>query len=97
MGMKMPQVKSCSVDNCAYNTKHACHAMAITIGEPGGDPACDTFFTAERHGGVMDMMAGVGACKTDECSFNKDYECTASNIQVGMKHNQPDCLTYQPR
>jgi hypothetical protein len=97
MGTKMPQVKGCSVDNCAYNTKHACHAMAVTIGEPGGDPACDTFFEADRHGGVMDMIAGVGACKTAGCSFNRDYECTASNIQVGMKHNQPDCLTYRHR
>jgi len=97
MGMKMPQVQQCSVDNCAYNQKHACHAMAITVGEPAGDPACDTFFEAARHGGVKDMTAGVGACKTSDCKFNQDYECTANNVMIGMQHNQPDCLTYTHR
>ncbi|WP_244432514.1 DUF1540 domain-containing protein [Desulfocurvibacter africanus] len=37
------------------------------------------------------------ACKSFDCSFNRDYECTASSIQVGMKQSQPDCLTFQRR
>ena len=65
------------------------HAMAITVGEPAGDPACDTFFTADRHDGVMDMTAGVAACKSAECKFNTDFECSASNITVGMHEGQP--------
>lgn len=97
MEIKMSPVKACSVDNCAYNGQHACHALAITIGEPGGDAACDTFFEAARHGGVREATAGVGACKSADCKFNQDYECSAMNIQVGMQHNQPDCLTYQVR
>ncbi len=97
MGMKMPKVMECSVESCAYNTMKSCHAMAITVGEPQGDPACDTFFTAEKHGGVMDMTAGVGACKSAECKFNTDYECTATSIMVGMHEGHPDCLTYQVR
>ncbi len=97
MGMEMPKVMECSVENCAYNTKQTCHAMAITVGEPAGDPACDTFFTADRHGGVMDMTAGVGACKSAECKFNTDFECSALSITVGMHENQPDCLTYETR
>jgi len=95
MGMEMPKVLKCSVSDCAYNAKKACHAMAITVGEPQGDPACDTFFTSDRHGGVMDMTAGVGACKTSDCKFNEDFECMASNIKVGMKKGQPDCLTFK--
>ena len=94
MGMKMPKVKGCTVENCAYNTEKSCHAMAITVGEPAGDPACDTFFSADRHGGVMDMIAAVGACKSADCKFNRDYECSATNITVGMQKGQPDCLTF---
>ena len=97
MGMKMPKVTGCSVENCAYNTEKICHALAITVGDPAGDPACDTFFTAEQHGGVMDTTAGVGACKLAECKFNKDYECSAASISVGMQEGQPDCITYEAR
>ena len=95
--MEMPKVMDCSVSNCAYNTSQACHAMAITIGEPKSDPVCDTYFESEIHGGVKDMTAGVGACKSDDCQFNSDFECMASNIRVGYKENQPDCLTFQKR
>ena len=97
MAMKMPKVTECSVAGCAYNTSQSCHAMAITIGEPAGDPACDTYFTAARHGGVMDATAGVGACKSADCRFNKDYECSAAGIMVGMKQGEPDCLTFAAR
>jgi hypothetical protein len=93
--MKMPKVMDCSVSDCAYNAEKACHAMAITIGDNPNQPVCDTFFKSSAHGGVKDMTAGVGACKTADCSFNKDFECTASNIHVGMKGGEPDCLTYK--
>jgi hypothetical protein len=97
MPMQMPKVKDCTVSNCAYNKAKACHAMAITIGENPDSPVCDTFFESSAHGGVNDVTAGVGACKTEDCSFNKEFECTASDIQVGMKSGQPDCLTYKKR
>ena len=95
--MEMPKVLDCSVTNCAYNSKKACHAMAITIGETEKDPACDTFFTSQVHGGVKEATAGVGACKTSECQFNKDFECAAPNIHVGLKGTQVDCLTFKTR
>jgi hypothetical protein len=95
MEMNMPKVAACSVESCAYNTKKSCHALAITVGEPGGDPACDTFFEADQHGGAMDMTAGVGACKLGDCKFNKNYECVASSITVEMQIGQPNCMTYQ--
>ena len=50
---------------------------------------------AEPHGGVMDMTAGVGACKSGDCKFNKDYECVASSITVEMQKEHPDCMTYE--
>lgn len=97
MAMEMPKVMDCSVSDCAYNANKACHAMAITIGEDPDEPICDTFFESSTHGGVKDITAGVGACKSYECSYNEDYECTASNIHVGMKEDQPDCLTFEKR
>jgi len=95
MGMKMAKVTECSVGNCAYNSQQTCHAMAITVGEPAGDPACDTYFTSDRNGGVMDMTAGVGACKSSACKFNTNFACSASSIMVGMHKGQPDCLTFE--
>jgi len=50
---------------------------------------------ADQHGGVMDLTAGVGACKLDDCKFNKYYECVASSITVEMQKGQPDCMTYK--
>lgn len=97
MKISMPPVKHCSVANCAYNSQNACRALAITVGDPGGPPACDTFFTSSHHGGVKDATAGVGACKTETCKFNTDYECSAPSISIGLQHNEPDCLTFQHR
>jgi len=96
MPMKMPKVMDCSVGDCAYNDKKACHAMAVTIGE-ASDPMCDTFFKSTTPGGVKDMTAGVGACKVSECRHNEHFECAAGNIHVGFKHNHPDCLTFEAR
>lgn len=97
MKISMPPVKQCAVEKCAYNSQHACHALAITVGDPGGPPACDTFFTSSRQGGVKDATAGVGACKTETCKFNTDFECSASSVSIGLHHNEPDCLTFQKR
>lgn len=93
--MEMPKVLDCTVTGCAYNNNDECHAMAITIGDPTNTPACDTFFEAERHGGVKDMTAGVGACKCSGCGHNKDYECSADEIHVAMNGNRPDCMTFE--
>lgn len=95
MAMKMPKVMECEVENCAYNANKGCHALAITVGDPEGEPSCDTFFTAEKPGGVKDMTAGVGACKLGECKFNKDFECSADSITVGWQRGQADCMTYE--
>lgn len=95
MPMKMPKVMDCTVSDCAYNSAKACHAMAITVGDNPNLPICDTYLQSSIHGGVKDMTAGVGACKTAVCSFNKDFECSAPNIHVGKKQGVPDCLTFR--
>ena len=88
----MPEVAKCVVSQCAYNANDACHARAITIGE-GSDPDCDTFFDNASHTSSS-RTAGVGACKIDDCSHNRDFECTADSIQVGSKGSSVNCLTY---
>lgn len=97
MAAKMPTVSDCSASECAYNTHQTCHALAITIGESPQDPACDTYFESSTHGGVKDATAGVGACKSSDCQFNQDFECTAASIHVGYRGNQVDCLTFEAR
>jgi hypothetical protein len=97
MAMKMPEVSECSVTSCAYNTDENCHALAITVGDDVDDPTCDTFFETDMNGGVQDVIAGVGACKVSECQYNDALECSASSIQVGLREDQVDCLTYEPR
>jgi hypothetical protein len=97
MASKMPKVSDCSATECAYNTDQTCHALAITVGESPQDPACDTYFESSTHGGVKDAIAGVGACKTADCQYNKEFECSAPQIQVGYRGNQVDCLTFEMR
>lgn len=97
MATKMPQVKDCTISDCAYNSKKTCHAMAITIGDKPDDPVCDTYFHSEVHGGISNLTAGVGACKTSGCSYNRDFECAAPAIHVGLKGAHPDCLTFESR
>ncbi|MEW5943760.1 MAG: DUF1540 domain-containing protein [Pseudomonadota bacterium] len=96
--MLMPQVSSCAVEECAYNTHSICHAMAITIGDGVGVHAmCDTFFRTSLFGGAKDQVGGVGACKVSACRFNEDLECMAESVQVGYDRDHADCLTFAKR
>jgi hypothetical protein len=90
--IKMPIVSECAIAECAYNSKMACHAIAITIGD-GDHPMCDTFFKSSIHGGIKDT-AGVGACKVSACSHNMEFECSATSIRVGHEGSMGKCLTF---
>lgn len=94
--MKMPKVKECQVERCAYNQGKMCHALAITVGDDD-EPRCDTFFENAEKGGERSGSAGVGACKVATCEHNQGFECHASAIQVGMMHDEAECLTFEPR
>jgi hypothetical protein len=95
--MDMPKVAECSVTSCAYNESKKCHTMAITVGEEPSSPICDTFVQSSAKGGSKELMAGVGACKAADCDYNQKLECTAPNINVGMKGQEADCLTFKTR
>lgn len=93
--MEMPPVKMCSVENCAFNTGKACHALGITIGSPKA-ALCDTFTETGVHVGHATEMAGVGACKMEECRFNEGLYCTAESIEVRKTNQGAICATYDP-
>jgi hypothetical protein len=93
--VEMPEVRDCSAKSCAYNTSGACHAKAITVGN-SATPGCATFFEVNAHVGNVQLQAGVGACKVVGCRFNKDFECTAESISVGVAGNGVRCMTFQP-
>lgn len=93
--MNMTKISECDVQECAYNTANQCHALAITVGDMA-HPRCDTFLTAQQHGGDPNTFGQVGACKVSVCKFNKSFECSAPNIHVGHhKKDCADCLTFQ--
>lgn len=95
MAKEMPKVIDCEATQCIYNKDKQCHTPAITVGDE--EPCCDTFFTTKNKGGYQDIVGSVGACKVQDCEYNKSFECTASGIHVIMNIDHPDCGTYEPK
>jgi hypothetical protein len=91
----MVKIMDCSVSDCAYNVNKQCHTMAITVGSEC--PMCDTYSSGKEKGGMMDMIGGVGACRKNDCVFNKSLECSANGIHVGKHGGHADCETYKER
>ncbi|RJQ53854.1 MAG: DUF1540 domain-containing protein [Nitrospiraceae bacterium] len=94
--MSMSRISACEVSDCSYNTDKKCHTMAITVGDMSC-AMCDTFTKTGMKGGDPGTIGGVGACRADNCKFNKSLECTANNILVGMHSNHADCKTFTAR
>lgn len=96
MAMKMPRISQCEVESCSYNSKKACHAMAITVGDGNKHPLCDTMVEAGHKGGAS-ASGQVGACKEEDCRYNEALECTAKSIAVEGHEGCADCATYSAR
>jgi len=96
MDMRMAKVKGCDAEECAYNIKNKCHAIAITVGGKS-IPKCDTLVIAAKQGGLLNMTAGVGACKVENCQFNKSFMCIAKSIRVKVNTLLPECVTFKER
>ncbi len=92
--MDMSKISKCSVEQCCYNKGQQCHALAITVGD-SDDPRCDTFMPASSKGGDATTTGKVGACKVGVCRFNESLECSAGQIEVGVKSNMAYCLTFE--
>lgn len=93
--MEMPVVDSCAVTDRAYNGDHACHALAITVGDVR-HARCDAFLGVSAKGGDPAATGHVGACKMSGCQHNVRFECQAPAITIGSEQSQADCLTYAP-
>ncbi|MEJ2852680.1 MULTISPECIES: DUF1540 domain-containing protein [unclassified Saccharothrix] len=95
---EMPHVSECTVAGCSYN-HDGCHAFAITVSGHNGAADCGTFIPLSRKGGLDRVIAQVGACSRTDCRYNKDLECSASDIRVGPGEggHAANCLTYSPR
>jgi hypothetical protein len=91
----MPQVSSCNAATCSFNKDNKCHALAITVGDKHA-ARCDTFWHNGKHAGDVEEIAGVGACKMEDCEFNEGLYCTASIITVEQSPHGPICITYSP-
>ena len=89
---QMAPITECLMAECAYNTKHDCHAFAITV--HSGDSACSTFLPMPAHGGLDTFVAKVGACQRQECMHNADLVCTADGVRVGAGGGTARCLTF---
>ena len=94
--MQMPKITECQVKQCAYNNNSQCHALAVTVGG-GLDHVCDTFFEYSGQGGDPNTTGSVGACRCTNCSNNQSLECQASEISVGWKGTDPNCLAFRPK
>ena len=94
--LDMPIVSECLASECAYNVNMNCHARAITVGN-SLHAGCDTFFPGTDHTNAVHRTAGVGACKSQACQFNEDFECMADHVTIAHKGREVNCMTYTPR
>ena len=96
--MEMPKVMECGAADCAYNSNHQCHALAINV-STGSHARCNTYLAVAEKGGDSQTMGKVGACQVSECIHNDRLECMASEgIKIGYSHGQEiNCLTFLAR
>lgn len=91
----MPNVRSCTVLECAYNENEHCHAGAITVDSP--EPLCGTYFKSQAKGGLDESTGMVGACKNSVCVHNASLECAASGIDVSWHTDHATCDTFSAK
>ncbi len=92
----MPEIEECEAEDCSFNANGNCHAIAINVGGIGDEcPSCDTYINVVDKGGIQNVIAGVGACKVQDCTHNKMLECTAKSVSIKLHAQHADCATYK--
>ncbi len=92
--MDMSRINECKVALCSYNEEKRCRAIAITVGN-SSKALCDTFVNTVKKGGVKGLIGGVGACKSQNCKFNRELECCSDNgIEISTVGGHPHCTTF---
>ena len=78
-----------------------CGNATCDVGENGNSCAadCGTLIPLSTTGGLVTVVAQVGACSRTDCVHNSSLECTAQSVRVGPGEgsHHANCLTYQPR
>lgn len=87
----MPRIAECTVSGCSYN-HDGCHAFAVTVAK---DASCATFIPLDIKGGLSSVTTQVGACQRTSCVHNKNLECTATDVRMGVYGDSATCLSYQ--
>ena len=93
MSLSFPTIINCNAGKCIYNYSGQCRTMAINVGGP--EPLCDTFSANGKKGGFRDIVAKVGACKVEECTHNRSFECSAAGVDVVFVGDLAECATFQ--
>ncbi|MDZ7593345.1 MAG: DUF1540 domain-containing protein [Thiobacillus sp.] len=96
MAIDMPIVAEYLASECTDNVGMDCHAKAITVGN-SLHAGCDSFFSGSGHTRAATRTAGIGACKSTNCTFNEDLECMTDSIRVAPAGQEVNCMTYSPR
>ena len=65
--MKMNQITTCNMTDCAYNRQNCCRTLGITVGP---HTECNTFRHASTRGGFIEIQGGVGASSAADCEYN---------------------------
>lgn len=91
----IPTIINCNAGKCIYNYSGQCRTLAINVGGP--EPLCDTYFSNGKKGGLMDLVAKVGACKVESCTHNRSFECSATGVDVVFVGDFAECATFQDR
>jgi len=92
--MDMSRINECKVAQCSYNAENRCNAIAITVGN-SSMALCDTYINTVRSGGIKGLIGGVGACKAQNCKFNRDLECCSDDgILISTVGGHAHCTTF---
>lgn len=93
--MLMSKIVGCNVDQCAYNEKERCGALAINVG--GSGPVCKAFINAATKCRMPDVSGSVGACKQKDCEYNDCLLCGAADIRVRWNDGKAVCGTFKTK
>jgi hypothetical protein len=96
MDQDLPNVKSCTATDCAFNDCWSCRSPFIVVGDHE-KPACNTYKKSDFPADDIDTVAEVKACNMFMCLRNRDLMCIAYHIKVRVRDGVPLCHSYKNR
>lgn len=96
----------CSAMSCVYNKGQYCSKGDIMVGgkeaETSGETCCESFKVRTENQATSSMGTPSKTihvdCKACHCQYNKEYKCTASQIDIAgasaKQSEQTECGTF---